>query len=72
LAPTGFFFYSNEDSEPPHIHVQSGRCLAKFWLGPVKLCTSVGFRSHELRRLDRMVLEHRDLFLRTWNDYFDA
>ena len=47
IGPYRFFFYSNENSEPPHIHVQSGRCLAKFWLGPVNLCTSVGFRGHE-------------------------
>jgi hypothetical protein len=31
-----FFFYSNEIGEPPHIHIQSERKLAKFWLQPVQ------------------------------------
>ena len=27
-----FFFYSNEGSEPPHVHVESGDGTAKLWL----------------------------------------
>ena len=30
-----FFFYSLEGSEPPHIHVEHGGSVAKFWLNPV-------------------------------------
>src|SRR5262249_55675133 len=29
-----FFFFSNEGSEPPHIHVEKGDGYAKFWLNP--------------------------------------
>jgi hypothetical protein len=29
-----FFFYSLENSEPPHIHVESGDATAKYWLEP--------------------------------------
>ena len=72
IGPFRFFFYSNENAEPPHIHVQNGRCLAKSWLDPGELCSSVKLKGHELRRIDTMVQEHRPLFLRTWNDYFDA
>lgn len=32
-----FFFYSNENAEPCHIHVQSERKLAKFWLAIMTL-----------------------------------
>ena len=41
-----FFFYSLEGSEPPHVHVGHGDKLAKFWLQPVSLAESHGFRIH--------------------------
>ena len=31
-GPYRAFFYSNEGSEPPHVHVRSGDKEAKFWL----------------------------------------
>ena len=43
-----FFFYSNENNEPPHIHVEDAEKVAKYWLEPVELASSRGFRSHEL------------------------
>jgi hypothetical protein len=35
-----FFFYSNEGSEPPHVHVESADGEAKYWLTPVALAGS--------------------------------
>jgi len=32
-----FFFYSRENGEPPHIHVEYGDKLAKYWLDPLDL-----------------------------------
>ena len=46
-----FFFYSLEGSEPPHIHVEHGDNIAKFWLVPVAVAESRGFRLHELNRV---------------------
>ena len=34
-----FFFFSNEGTEPPHVHVERGDGYAKFWLEPVELST---------------------------------
>jgi hypothetical protein len=65
-----FFFYSLEGSEPAHIHVEHGDNVAKFWLEPVSLAESRGFRSHELNRLRAMVIEHRATFLEAWHDHF--
>jgi hypothetical protein len=45
-----FFFYSLEGHEPPHIHVEHGDNVAKYWLRPVALAESYGFRAHELNR----------------------
>jgi hypothetical protein len=65
-----FFFYSMEGSEPPHIHVEHGDNVAKFWLQPVSLAESHGFRTHEVSRLRALVIEHRLSFLEAWNAHF--
>jgi hypothetical protein len=65
-----FFFYSLEGAEPAHIHVEHGDYVAKFWLNPVSLAESHGFRSHELNRLRALVIEHRGAFLEAWNVHF--
>ena len=56
-----FFFFSGEGSEPAHIHVEHGDKVAKYWLMPVELASSEGFRSHELTKLRALVIEHRAL-----------
>jgi hypothetical protein len=66
-----FFFYSNEEGEPVHIHVQRDRALAKFWLGPVELADSIGFASTELARVLKLVRDHEKQFAEAWHDYFD-
>jgi hypothetical protein len=65
-----FFFYSLEGTEPPHIHVEQGDSVAKFWLQPVGLASSHGLRSHELNRVRALVIEHRLTFLEAWNAHF--
>jgi hypothetical protein len=65
-----FFFYSLEGQEPPHIHVEQGERVAKFWLSPVNLAESAGFRAHELTRLRALVLERRKEFERAWHEHF--
>jgi hypothetical protein len=65
-----FFFYSLEASEPPHVHVEHGDNVAKFWLEPVSLAESHGFRAHELNRLRVLVIEQRTGFLEAWNVHF--
>ena len=68
-GPYRFYFYSNERGEPPHIHVQRERFLAKFWLEPVSLAGSRRFRSHELRLIQRIVDGHIEQLLEAWNEH---
>ena len=70
IGPYRFFFFSNEGNEPPHIHVQRDAKLAKFWLQPVRPAMNSGFSSSERRKIERLVVEHRDEFLSAWQDYF--
>ena len=65
-----FFFFSLEGNEPPHIHIEHGDKVAKFWLNPVNLASSNGFRSHELSKVRLIVVEHKELFLEKWHEYF--
>jgi hypothetical protein len=65
-----FFFYSLEGDEPPHVHVEHGENVAKFWLNPVGVADAHGFRSHELNRLRAIVIERRSHFLEAWNAHF--
>jgi len=65
-----FFFFSAEGNEPPHIHVEHGDKLAKLWLNPVKLADSYGFRAHEFTKIRALVIEHRQLFLEKWYEFF--
>ena len=67
-----FFFYSLEGMEPPHIHVEHGQNTAKFWLDPVQLAGSRGFRAHELNRVRALVIEHCAAFREAWNEHFSA
>ena len=70
IGPFRFFFYSNENGEPAHIHIQRDRMLAKFWLQPVSLASSTRFSPKELRKLQLLVIENRETFLEAWNEYF--
>ena len=65
-----FFFYSQETGEPPHVHVESGEATAKYWLNPVELARSRGFRARDLTRLRATIIERRHEFLEAWNAHF--
>jgi len=64
-----FFFFSKEDNEPPHIHVESAENAAKFWLQPVELEWAVGYNSKEIRQLRELVQERADFFVEKWYEH---
>jgi len=61
-----FYFFSKENNEPPHIHVESAENAAKFWLSPIELDWAVGYNSKELRQVRELVEEHIQFFLEKW------
>lgn len=69
-GPYRLFFFSNESGEPPHVHVQRDRMLAKFWLEPVHLARSTGFAPREIRRVETIVVENASALLEAWHEYF--
>uniref|UniRef100_UPI0040478F17 DUF4160 domain-containing protein n=1 Tax=Methylotuvimicrobium sp. KM2 TaxID=3133976 RepID=UPI0040478F17 len=48
-----FCFYSNDNVEPAHIHIQRGDMLAKLRLQPIALASSTRYSPKKLRKLDR-------------------
>ena len=65
-----FFFFSNEGSEPQHIHVERGDGLPKFWLQPVELVEVYQMKQQEVRQARILVEQHQALFLEKWHEYF--
>ena len=69
-GPYRFFFFSNEGSEPLHIHVEASGKYAKFWILPVRYDSSTGFRAHELAEIRRIIEENESLIQQKWNEFF--
>jgi len=70
FGPYRFFFYSGDKVEPPHIHIEREARIAKFWLDPVRLQSSGGFRPNEIRDMQGLVEEHQEQLLESWHEYF--
>ena len=70
IGPYRFFFYSGDRDEPLHIHVERDNHTAKFWLQPVRLQNSGGFKSKELSRIQDLVEENQAKFVEVWNEHF--
>ena len=71
-GPYRLFFYAGDKYEPPHVHVERDNRIAKFWLEPVRLDRSGGFKSQELNTIRKLVAENREQLLRSWDDYSEG
>ncbi|MDE0420516.1 MAG: DUF4160 domain-containing protein [Gammaproteobacteria bacterium] len=69
-GPYWFFFCSNEAGAPMHVHVARDRDVAKFWLEPVRLQRSSGFRRAEINRISNLVEEHLEEIIEAWHGHF--
>ena len=60
IGPYRFFFWSNESSEPPHVHVEAGDAHAKIWLS---------YNPRALRRLRELTVQHEQQILERWHEH---
>ena len=67
-----FSFWSNENNEPPHIHVTKAEGYAKYWLDPVDLVEAWDFNPSQMRRVGDIVREQATYFLEKWHEFFGA
>jgi hypothetical protein len=67
-----FFFFSLDHAEPIHVHVEKQEKYAKFWLNPIGVAKSRGFRDHELNEIARIIEQHQDLLEVKWHEFFSC
>ena len=64
-----FHFYSDEGTEPPHIHVRTPEGECKFWLEPISLAAAKGVKPHDIRTIERLVFEHHAVLLTVYHEF---
>jgi hypothetical protein len=66
-----FFFYSNENAEPMHVHVTKGEGNGKIWLEPIVAIAYLhNFTNSEIRTIESVIEQHAEAFKTKWNEYF--
>ena len=65
-----FFFFSNEGTEPRHVHIESGRGYAKLLLDPVEVVLSIGYNGREITAIKQLANENAGSFKEKWDAYF--
>lgn len=65
-----FFFYSNENDEPPHIHVEKAEGTAKIWLNPVEVEYMAGFTPRQQSIIMEHCYNNLQHFKNKWDEYF--
>ena len=70
------FFYSNEGSEPMHVHAQKGDMECKYWImvDEFEIAEDFSFNLTPAakRELKKIIYQHFDLIVETWNTYFKS
>ena len=69
VGPFRLHFYSNEGTEPPHIHVEKDDLEVKFWLDPVSIASNKGFKLADLRKVEKIIFQNHSLLLEKYNEF---
>lgn len=68
------FFYANEGSEPIHIHAEKGDMECKYWLltEEVEIAEAFSFNVNPAskREIKKIIYQHFDLIIESWNAFF--
>jgi hypothetical protein len=65
-----FFFFSREELRQ-HIHIQSQKGEAKFWLEPqIELAKNYKLSRKELGEIEKIIEEHYKEFIKAWEEHF--
>lgn len=66
-----FYFFSQENDEPVHIHVEKAEAAAKFWLLPeVREEYSYGFTGKQRKEIKQIILGNLDTLKKAWYEHF--
>lgn len=68
-----FFFYSNENNEPIHIHCQKGGKECKFWLDQkdfdIEEAYSYNLNVKDKREVKKIIFEYFELIEQEWTKF---
>ena len=64
-----FYFWSN-DHESIHLHISKGDSEAKFNVIDVELIDNYGFKKNELRLIEALIEENKEVITARWKEYF--
>jgi len=66
-----FFFYSNENDEPAHIHIEKGDAEGKVWLEPIMEGVYFrGFTNGEQNEIMDIIKANLKNFIIKWYEHF--
>ncbi|WP_372946823.1 DUF4160 domain-containing protein [Mariniphaga sp.] len=66
-----FYFFSNENAEPMHIHITKADANGKVWLEPIiETAYFYGFTSKQQKEIEEIIKENSDYLKRMWDEYF--
>ena len=65
-----FYFYSNENKEPIHIHIEKAEGNAKYWLEPIEEAYSYDFTLKQRKEIEKYIKEFQQTFIKNWHEYF--
>ena len=69
----GFIFkYYSNDHEPIHVHVFKGDATAKYTISPVSLIENHGFKPAEIKLIESIIEENKEIIAEHWNKYFNT
>jgi len=65
-----FFFYSNERSEPIHIHCKKAEKECKFWIRPIEFEIEMAFaynlNTKDIRTVRQIIFQNFDHIVKEW------
>ncbi len=64
-------FFSDEGTEPPHVHMRHAGGEVKLWLRPVRIVWQKKLNKPEIRQAFELVRKHEGRILEAWTAYFD-
>jgi hypothetical protein len=69
IGPYRFHFYSDEGREPVHIHVATDEAECKFWLNPINLARNRGMKPHQIREIEKLIYEKKELIISKFHEF---
>ena len=74
IAGWRVYFYSNEGSEPIHVHAEKGESECKFWINEAQfeLIEAYSYRLTPAakKEIKKILYEHLDYIIKEWYTYF--